>query len=306
MNFSQIVESLPAEPVCQIDMLPFPKIASGKVREIFDLGDRLLLVASDRISAFDVILPNGIAGKGILLTQLSRFWFDQVKGRVRDHLVKDEQTLMTEELGLSRDLQLRSMVVKKLQPLPIECVVRGYLAGSGWTSYQKSGDVCGVKLPAGLSEAERLPEAIFTPTTKAAEGHDEPINEEAARKLVGDKVYEEVRRLSFEIYGMGHSLAKKAGIILADTKFEFGLDDAGDIYLIDEVLTPDSSRYWPAESYEIGMSPPSFDKQFVRDYLLTLDWDKQYPGPELPTEIVEKTREKYLSALEKLMGVGER
>jgi phosphoribosylaminoimidazole-succinocarboxamide synthase len=306
MNFSQIVESLPSEPVCQVDKLPFPKIASGKVREIFDLGDRLLLVATDRISAFDVILPGGIAGKGIILTQLSRFWFDQIKGIGQDHLVKNGEALMAEELGLSKDFQLRSMVVKKLQPLPLECVVRGYLAGSGWTSYQESGDVCGVKLPAGLSEAERLPEAIFTPTTKAAEGHDEPINEEAARKLVGDKIYEEVRRLSFEMYGMGHELAKKAGIILADTKFEFGLDDAGDIYLIDEVLTPDSSRYWPAESYEIGRSPPSFDKQFVRDYLLTLDWDKQYPGPELPTEIVEKTRAKYLSALEKLMGAGER
>ncbi len=303
MNFSQIVESLPVEPVCQVDTLPFPKIASGKVREIYDLGDRLLLVATDRISAFDVILPNGIAGKGILLTQLSRFWFDQVKGKVKDHLVEDEESLMREELGLSKDLQLRSMVVKKLKPLPIECVVRGYLAGSGWSSYQKSGDVCGVKLPGGLSEAEVLPESIFTPTTKAVKGHDEPIDEEASRQLVGDRVYEVVRRLSLEIYGMGHALAKKAGIILADTKFEFGLDDAGDIYLIDEVLTPDSSRYWPAESYEIGMSPPSFDKQFVRDYLLTLDWDKQYPGPELPAEIVEKTQAKYLSALEKLMGV---
>jgi phosphoribosylaminoimidazole-succinocarboxamide synthase len=306
MNFSQIVESLPVEPVCKIDMLPFPKIASGKVREIFDLGDRLLLVASDRISAFDVILPNGIAGKGILLTQLSRFWFDLVKGRVRDHLVDDQETLMADELGLSKDMQLRSMVVKKLKPLPMECVVRGYLAGSGWSSYQESGEVCGVKLPVGLSEAEVLPESIFTPTTKAAEGHDEPINETAARKLVGDTVYEEVRRLSFEIYKKGHELAKRAGIILADTKFEFGLDDAGDIYLIDEVLTPDSSRYWPAESYKIGMSPPSFDKQFVRDYLLTLDWDKQYPGPELPAEIIEKTRAKYLSALEKLTGVSER
>ncbi|MBL4576234.1 MAG: phosphoribosylaminoimidazolesuccinocarboxamide synthase [Opitutaceae bacterium] len=306
MEFSQIVESLPLEPVCQVDKLPFPKIASGKVREIFDLGDRLLLVATDRISAFDVILPGGIAGKGIILTQLSRFWFDQIKGIGRDHLVADGEKLMAEELGLSKDFQLRSMVVKKLQPLPLECVVRGYLAGSGWTSYQESGEVCGVKLPSGLSEAERLPEVIFTPTTKAAEGHDEPIDEAGARALVGDKVYEEVRRLSFEIYERGHSLAKRAGIILADTKFEFGLNDAGDIYLIDEILTPDSSRYWPAETYERGMSPPSFDKQFVRDYLLTLDWDKQYPGPELPSGIIEKTRGKYLSALEKLMEVSER
>ncbi|RKX35082.1 MAG: phosphoribosylaminoimidazolesuccinocarboxamide synthase [Verrucomicrobia bacterium] len=300
MNYEQIAANLPETAVCEINDLPWPRISSGKVREIFDLGDRLLLVASDRISAFDVILSQGIPGKGIILTQLSLFWFEQLKDLVADHLVPDQESVLRDELKLSTDLQLRSMVVRKLDPLPIECVVRGYLAGSGWVSYQKDGTVCGHTLSEGLSEAERLPESIFTPTTKAHTGHDEPIDAIIGRKMVGETVFSEVEMLSRAVYDRGREIAAPAGIILADTKFEFGLDNAGTLFLIDEVLTPDSSRFWEAATYRTGMSPQSYDKQFVRDYLLTLDWDHKPPSPDLPDEIITKTQEKYLTALRRL------
>ncbi len=300
-SFQEIVERMPAEPLTRIEGLAHPRIASGKVREIFDLGDRLLLVASDRISAFDVILPDGIPGKGIVLTQLSLHWFELTRSLVADHLLPDQDGILSDELGLPEPLRLRSMVVRRLRPLPIECVARGYLAGSGWSAYRKTGCVCGRRLPAGLREAERLPEPIFTPSTKAAAGHDEPIEEARARGLVGDTVFEQVRLLTLEIYALGHARALAAGMILADTKLEFGLDEAGGLHLIDEVLTPDSSRFWDASTWTTGGSPPGFDKQFVRDHLLTLDWDQRPPGPRLPPAVIAGTRDRYLEALRRLL-----
>ena len=303
MNFSTIAAALPSRAVTDIDGLPFPRIASGKVREIFDLGDALLLTATDRLSAFDVILPDGIPGKGAILTQMSNWWFAQTGGLIQNHLLPD-QVGEFERRGLTgADLQLRSMIVKKLKPLPIECVVRGYLVGSGWNSYQKTGEVCGIKLPAGLRQADRLPEPIFTPTTKAPKGqHDAPINDAQGAATVGAALYEKVKSTSLALYRFGHDRARAAGMILADTKFEFGTDTAGNLFLIDEVLTPDSSRYWPAESYAPGQSPPSYDKQFVRDHLIALKWDQQPPAPRLPVEVIARTQEKYLAALRNLLG----
>jgi len=293
--------TLPDKPVMTIDGLKYPRIASGKVREIFDLGDALLLSASDRLSAFDVVLPDGIPGKGIILTQMSLWWFELTKGLIQNHLLPDQAGEYARRGLTDRDLQLRSMVVRKLKPLTIECVVRGYIVGSGWSSYQKDGTVCGIRLPAGLRQADRLPEAIFTPTTKAEKGsHDEPINDAQGEQMVGKERYHQVKQVSLELYRFGHERAKKAGVILADTKFEFGTDAAGQLYLIDEVLTPDSSRFWPAESYAPGKSPPSYDKQFVRDHLLALKWDQKPPAPHLPPEVIRKTQEKYLEALKKL------
>ena len=303
MNFASISASLPAKAVTSVDGLPFPKIASGKVREIFDLGDALLLTASDRLSAFDVILPDGIPGKGIILTQISLFWFDLAKGLLPNHLFPDQIGEMNRRGITDPDIQLRSMVVRKLKPLAIECIVRGYLVGSGWSSYQKSGEVCGIKLPLGLRQADRLPVPLFTPTTKAPKGqHDEPINDAQGAAIVGADLYEQVRRASLSLYHLGHDRAAKAGMILADTKFEFGTDESGKLYLIDEVLTPDSSRYWPAESYAPNQSPPSYDKQFVRDHLLAIKWNQQPPAPSLPAEIIERTKDKYLTALRNLLG----
>ncbi len=303
MSFSDIASAIPPHAVTQIDGLPFPKLASGKVREIFDLGDALLIAATDRLSAFDVILPDGIPGKGIVLTQISLWWFAQAQKLIPNHLLPDQTGLLADRYGLSRDLQLRSMVVKKLKPLPIECVVRGYLVGSGWSSYQKTGTVCGLQLPAGLRQAERLPDAIFTPTTKAPKGqHDEPIDDAQGAALVGPALYEQVKSVSLALYRFGHERAAQAGMILADTKFEFGTDAAGRLYLIDEILTPDSSRYWPKESYAVNQSPPSYDKQFVRDYLIGLKWDQKPPAPALPAEVIARTQEKYLAALRSLLG----
>jgi phosphoribosylaminoimidazole-succinocarboxamide synthase len=303
MSFSDIASAIPSQAVTQIDGLPFPKLASGKVREIFDLGDALLIAATDRLSAFDVILPDGIPGKGIVLTQISLWWFAQAQKLIPIHLLPDQAGLLAGKYGLSRDLQLRSMVVKKLKPLPIECVVRGYLVGSGWSSYQKTGTVCGLRLPAGLRQAERLPDAIFTPTTKAPKGqHDAPIDDAQGAALVGPALYEQVKSVSLALYRFGHERAAQAGMILADTKFEFGTDAAGRLYLIDEILTPDSSRYWPKESYAVNQSPPSYDKQFVRDYLLALKWDQKPPAPALPAEVIARTQEKYLAALKNLLG----
>ena len=303
MKFAEIAAALPKTAVTSIDGLPFPRIASGKVREIFDLGDALLLVATDRLSAFDVILPDGIPGKGAILTQMSNWWFAQTSGLIQNHLLPDQAGLLANKYKLSRDLQLRSMVVRKLKPLTIECVARGYLIGSGWSSYQKTGEVCGIKLPAGLRQADRLAQPIFTPTTKAPKGqHDEPINDAQGAATIGAALYDQVKAISLKLYQFGHDRAKQAGMILADTKFEFGTDAAGNLFLIDEVLTPDSSRYWPADSYAPNQSPPSYDKQFVRDHLLAIKWNQSPPAPRLPADVIARTQEKYLAALKTLLG----
>ena len=302
MTYAEIAAALPRTAVTTIDGLPFPHLASGKVREIFDLGDALLLTATDRLSAFDVILPDGIPGKGAVLTQISNWWFAQTTGLIQNHLLPDQAGEFARRGITDRDLQLRSMVVRKLKTVPIECVVRGYLVGSGWSSYQKTGDVCGIKLPPGLRQADKLPEPIFTPTTKAPKGqHDEPINDAQGAAIVGPELYEKLKSLSLALYQFGHDRAKKAGMILADTKFEFGTDAAGNLWLIDEVLTPDSSRYWPAESYAPNQSPPSYDKQFVRDHLVAIKWNQSPPAPRLPAEVIERTKEKYLAALQNLL-----
>ncbi len=277
------------------------KIASGKVREIFDLGEHLLLVATDRISAFDCILPNPIPRKGAVLTSISAFWFQRF-GFVENHVVATEVRDFPAVLQpYAAQLAQRSMIVKKARPLPVECVVRGYLAGSGWKEYQASQTICGLKLPAGLRQAEQLPETIFTPSTKAESGHDMNIPWDECRRLIGDDVAEQVCALSIRVYEEGRAYAAERGIIVADTKFEFGLLD-GRVILIDECLTPDSSRFWPADQHALGISPPSFDKQFVRDYLETLTWDKTPPAPPLPPEVVRRTSEKYLEAFEQLTG----
>ncbi|MDB6036363.1 MAG: phosphoribosylaminoimidazolesuccinocarboxamide synthase [Verrucomicrobiales bacterium] len=278
------------------------KIKSGKVREIFDLGDSFLFVASDRISAFDCVMPNGIPRKGEVLTQLSHFWFDQTEKLVGNHrLAKSGDPLPEKLKPYSSQIGRRSMIVKKAEPLAIECVVRGYLAGSGWKEYKKSQTVCGIPLPSGLQESSELPQPIFTPSTKAETGHDENINFETAARTVGNEIAEQVRDLSLKIYTSAREYARARGIIIADTKFEFGMFD-GKIILIDEVLTPDSSRFWPADQYQPGQGQPSYDKQFVRDYLETLDWDKSPPAPPLPDDVVAKTQAKYLEAYKRVTG----
>jgi len=290
------------ETVLQLDLPGVKKLRSGKVREIFDLGDRLLLVASDRISAFDVIMPNGIPRKGEVLTQISHFWFAKFASLVQNHLLaKADDPLPVNLQPFAGKLARRSMIVKKAKPLAIECIVRGYLSGSGWKEYKKSQTVCGIKLPAGLTESAELPEPIFTPSTKAETGHDENISFEEACKIAGAELATQARDLSLKIYRAARDYARQRGIIIADTKFEFGLDN-GKLILIDEVLTPDSSRFWPADQYQPGRGQPSFDKQFVRDYLETLDWNKTPPGPLLPPEVVAKTSAKYLEAYERLTG----
>lgn len=313
------------EPLLKLELPGITKLKSGKVREVFDLGDQLLFVATDRISAFDCVMPNGIPRKGEVLTQISYFWFAQTAGIVENHLTGNPELLTrTETLTATgkvvketqrvafppwpaalreyRDLLgRRSMVVKKTQPLAIECVVRGYLSGSGWKDYQKTGCVCGIKLPAGLRDSSRLPEPVFTPATKAETGHDENISFEQACGIVGQDIAEKARDLSLKIYSFAAEYALKRGLIIADTKFEFGLRD-GKLILIDEVLTPDSSRFWPADKYEAGRGQPSFDKQFVRDYLETLSWNKQPPAPALPPDVIAKTTEKYLDAYQRLTG----
>ena len=303
MTSAEIAAALPVRAVTSIDGLPFPRIASGKVREIFDLGDALLLTATDRLSAFDVILPDGIPGKGIILTQISNWWFAQAASLLPNHLLPDQAGEFARRGITDRDLQLRSMIVRKLKPLTIECVVRGYLVGSGWSSYQKTGEVCGHRLPAGLRQADKLPQPLFTPTTKAPKGqHDEPINDAQGAAAVGPALYEKVKATSLALYQLGHDRAAKAGMILADTKFEFGTDAAGNLILIDEVLTPDSSRYWPADQYRTDCSPPSYDKQFVRDHLLAIKWNQTPPAPALPADVISRTQEKYLAALKNLLG----
>jgi len=288
--------------VLQLELPGITKIKSGKVREIFDLGEAFLLVASDRISAFDVIMPNGIPRKGEVLTQISHFWFKRFANLVPNHLLAGAEDPLPPNLQPYADtLARRCMIVKKAKPLAIECIVRGYLSGSGWKEYRRSQTVCGIPLPSGLTESAELPEPIFTPSTKADAGHDENISFEQATQIVGDDMALQARELSLKIYTAGRDYARERGIIIADTKFEFGLFD-GNLILIDEVLTPDSSRFWPADQYEPGKGQPSFDKQYVRDYLETLDWNKQPPGPQLPANVVSKTADKYLEAYQRLTG----
>ena len=276
----------------------------GKVRDVYAVDRHtLLIVASDRLSAFDVVLPDPIPAKGEILTQTARFWFHRTRALVPNHLLdRSLQSVLPAGTDLAA-YRLRSSVTRRLRPLPIEAVARGYLIGSGWKDYQSSGAVCGVRLPPGLRLADKLPEPIFTPATKAAAGeHDENIAFEQVVELVGPTLATQVRDLTLRIYGEAAAYARSRGIIIADTKFEFGLDDDGTLYLIDEILTPDSSRFWPADQWRPGASPPSFDKQFVRDYLETLDWNKQAPGPRLPAEIIAKTAEKYREAYRRLTG----
>ena len=295
---------MPEPDYSYAEITSLPLLSQGKVREIYAIDDdHLLLVTSDRISAFDVVLPSIIPGKGEVLTQVSLFWFAKTAD-----IVPNQLTNMTLEQALPdpaerRGLEKRSIVAKRLKPLPVEAIVRGYLIGSGWKDYQASGKVCGIELPAGLRMADQLPEPLFTPSTKAAVGeHDENIDFARTVELLGEDLARQVRDVSLRIYKMAAAYARERGIIIADTKFEFGLDDAGRLHLIDEVLTPDSSRFWPADTWRPGISPPSFDKQYVRDYLETLDWDKTPPGPELPEEVIRKTAEKYREAQRLLCG----
>jgi phosphoribosylaminoimidazole-succinocarboxamide synthase len=274
----------------------------GKVRDIYEVGGKLLIVVTDRISAFDVILPTGIPDKGKVLTQISNFWFDRLEPLVPNHLLEREAASFPDPLPSHRDvLDGRSVLVRKADIFPVECVARGYISGSGWKEYQETGEVCGIKLPEGLRESDRLPEPIFTPATKATDGHDENISFDRMVGIVGGEAAETLRDLTLRLYAEGSAYAETKGIIIADTKFEFGLED-GRLLLCDEALTPDSSRFWPMDRYEPGRSQPSFDKQFVRDHLLTLDWDKTPPGPVLPDEVVEGARERYLEIYRILTG----
>tara|TARA_B110000438_G_C15693307_1_gene597750 strand:+ start:208 stop:1086 length:879 start_codon:yes stop_codon:yes gene_type:complete len=275
-------------------------IAQGKVRDIYAVDtDHLLIVTTDRMSAFDVVLPNPIPGKGEVLTQLSEFWFNKTQSIVKNHMTDDLELIdLLDSPDQLEYFSKRSMIVKRLNPLPIEAVVRGYLIGSGWKDYQASGSVCGIQLEEGLQMAQKLPQPIYTPATKAEVGeHDENISYEQTIDLIGEELASRVKNIAIDIYNFGVNHAKERGIIIADTKFEFGLDNQGELYLIDEVLTPDSSRFWALENYKLGSSPPSFDKQYLRDYLETLDWDKTAPGPELPEDVIQNTTEKYNNAL---------
>ncbi|NQU11898.1 phosphoribosylaminoimidazolesuccinocarboxamide synthase [bacterium] len=290
--------------VTEFELPGLTKLKSGKVREVFDLGDCLLFVATDRISAFDVIMPNPIPQKGHVLTALSEFWFKKTFHLLENHLLTCDYERVSARVSRHTQANLmalwgRSMLVRKCEPLPVECVVRGYLAGSGWKEYQQSQTVCGVPLPAGLVESSQLPEPIFTPATKAESGHDENIDFERAAAILGQPVAEKVRDLSLKLYKFARDYARRRGIIIADTKFEFGLEN-DKLLFIDEAFTPDSSRFWPSTDYKPGGPQPSFDKQFVRDYLETLSWDKKPPGPVLPDEIVRKTSLKYQEALQRI------
>ena len=279
------------------------RIGKGKVRDIYAVGeDKMLIVASDRLSAFDVVLPDPIPDKGKVLNQMANFWFGRLGHVVANQLTGIDPESVVE--GEEEKLQVRgrSVVVKKLKPLPIEAVVRGYLIGSGWKDYQKTGAVCGVELPKGLQQAQKLPQPIFTPATKAESGHDENISFAEVEKLIGKALAEKVREVSIRLYSEAADYAATKGIIIADTKFEFGLSPLNDLVLIDEVLTADSSRFWPADSYKVGISPPSYDKQYVRDYLETLTWDKTPPAPKLPPDVISRTAQKYRDALERLTG----
>jgi phosphoribosylaminoimidazole-succinocarboxamide synthase len=290
-------------PVIETHFPDLKLLKRGKVRDVYDLGDFFLMVATDRLSAFDVVMPDPIPDKGLILTQISLFWFDAVEKLVQNHVVARDVDRYPPVCRPYADvLKGRSMLIKKAQPLPIECIVRGYISGSAWKEYTETGRVCGIQLPQGLKESQKLPEPIFTPSTKAALGeHDINIDFDQTAELIGKAQAEKIRKLSVAIYKKGADLADRQGIIIADTKFEFGLIDA-DIILIDEILTPDSSRFWPKESYRPGGAQKSYDKQYVRDYLDTLNWDKKAPGPSLPAEVISNTRRKYLDALIQLTG----
>jgi len=291
-------------PVVQTSFTDLKLLRRGKVRDVYEVdADRLLIVATDRISAFDSVSPTPIARKGEVLTALSRFWFAKLGHIVPNHLLTTDIDEMPESVRVHADeLRGRSMLVKRSEVFPVECVVRGYLSGSGWKDYQRTGEVCGHKLPAGMRDSEKLAEPIFTPATKAETGHDENISEAQMAEIVGDDVMKYLRDVSLRVYGEAADYARGRGIIIADTKFEFGRDNDGQIILIDEVLTPDSSRFWPIDSYEVGKSQPSFDKQYVRDYLESIKWDKQPPCPELPPEIARATTARYLEAYELITG----
>jgi phosphoribosylaminoimidazole-succinocarboxamide synthase len=290
--------------VKQAELPGIRQIGKGKVRDIFEVGEHLLIVATDRLSAFDVVLPDPIPDKGKVLTQLSRFWFDRFGGLVANHVVETDAAKFPAGLAPYREqLEGRAMLVRKAKPLPVECVVRGYLAGSGWSDYQKTGAVCGIRLPAGMKQAEKLPEPIFTPSTKATAGHDENITQEQAAELVGPDVAREIREVSLNIYRKAAEYALGRAIIIADTKFEFGIFD-DKLMWIDEALTPDSSRFWSVKEYQVGMSPPSFDKQFVRDYLLSIKWNKTPPAPALPPEVIKGTSDRYREAYRLITGYG--
>ena len=293
------------DPLFESRLSGLPLVHRGKVRDNYAIGDdRLLMIATDRLSAFDVVLPDPIPGKGRVLTAISNFWFARTRTIVANHLTGEPLAKYVTDAGEREALEGRAVVVRRLKPLPVEAVVRGYLAGSGWKDYRREGSVCGVAVPAGLVQASRLPKPIFTPATKAVAGeHDLNISFERMAAEVGAEVAERVRSLAVALYSHAADHARSRGILIADTKFEFGLDDTGGIVLMDEALTPDSSRFWPADAYREGTSPPSFDKQFVRDYLETLDWDKRPPGPKLPAEVIERTRARYAEALQKLAGI---
>ena len=293
---------MPTVPIFESKISSLRKLGKGKVRDIYAVGDdKMLIVTSDRLSAFDVVLPDPIPDKGRVLNEMANFWFSKL-----GHIVPNQLTGIDPASVVQKDevpqVQGRAVVVQRLKPLPIEAVVRGYIIGSGWKDYQKPGKVCGIELPKGLQQAQKLPQPVFTPATKAETGHDENISFEEVVKLIGRPMAEKVRDISIRLYKEASEYAATRGIIIADTKFEFGLNDKNEIVLIDEVLTADSSRFWPADSYKVGVSPPSYDKQYVRDYLETLDWDKTPPAPKLPPEVIAKTSEKYREALHRLTG----
>ncbi|MFH0762800.1 MAG: phosphoribosylaminoimidazolesuccinocarboxamide synthase [Candidatus Omnitrophota bacterium] len=290
------------EILLRTDFKELKAFRRGKVRDVYDLGDKLLIVSTDRISCFDVVLSSGIPHKGRVLTALSCFWFDFIKAIIPHHFITSDIEAYPPELKKYKDILAgRSMLVMKTKPLPVECVARGYLSGSGWKEYQKTQSVCGIKLPPGLRESDKLPNVLFTPSTKADSGHDMNVDQKYVEKEVGEQAADKLKEISIKIYEKAAGYALARGIIIADTKFEFGIDK-DKLILIDEVLTPDSSRFWPKERYAPGRAQPSFDKQFVRDYLETLDWDKSPPGPSLPEEIINKTSEKYLQAYRSLAG----
>jgi phosphoribosylaminoimidazole-succinocarboxamide synthase len=292
-----------AQALYESKLKSLPRLGRGKVRDIYGVGDdKMLIVVSDRLSAFDVVLPDPIPDKGRVLNEMANFWFGKLGHIVPNQLTGIDPESVVQGADEKAQVKGRSIVVKKLKPLPIEAVVRGYIIGSGWKDYQKTGRICGIELPKGLRQAQKLPAPIFTPATKAESGHDENISFDEVVKLIGKDMAEKVRDISIRLYKEASEFAATKGIIIADTKFEFGTDAKGNLVLIDEVLTADSSRFWPADSYQVGESPPSFDKQYVRDYLETLDWDKTPPAPKLPPEVIARTSQKYREALERLTG----
>lgn len=293
-----------SQPLLETSITSLKRIHQGKVRDIYDIDDAtMLLVSTDRLSAFDVILPTGIANKGAMLTQMANFWFDKLKDVVPNHLTGIDPTSVVNNSQEKSQLANRAVVVKKLKALPIEAIVRGYLVGSGWKEYKAKGTVCGIALPEGLQEASKLPEPIFTPSSKAAVGeHDENISLQQCADLIGPELADQVAKVAIALYTQAAEYALTRGIIIADTKFEFGLDSSGVLHVMDEVLTPDSSRFWPAESYAVGKNPPSYDKQYVRDWLEACGWNKTPPAPSLPDDVAQRTSEKYMEAFEKLTG----